>query len=106
MRPSPYGTLSMRRPNRAHAFINICNKAVLSSLNSALYKSLSKNHVCLRYGQCKWTGTCTYGARSTTYNVLAGSVLSVWNKVEAIMSKNSNKKMQVLGQLFHIVLIA
>ena len=38
---------------------------------------------------------CQYGLRQRTYNVLSGSVLSVWNKVESVLSSNYGGKMQV-----------
>merc|ERR1719361_2206612 len=55
-------------------------------------------------GNCK-TKTmgmqCEIGLRKKTYNVLAGSVLSVWNQVEAVLTHNGNRrgastKMQVV----------
>jgi hypothetical protein len=44
---------------------------------------------------------CEIGLRKRTYNVLTGSVLSVWNEVEAVLAqdgnrKGSNSKMQVV----------
>ena len=57
-----------------------------------------------RRGNCKLTTLgqkCEIGLRRKTYNVLAGSVLSVWTKVEEVLTHDGNKrgqdsKMQVL----------
>lgn len=38
---------------------------------------------------------CQFGLRQRTYNVLSGSVLSVWTKVESVLSANLGGKMQV-----------
>jgi len=47
-------------------------------------------------GNCKSTsvGTsrCEIGLRRKTYNVLAGSVLSVWSQVEAVLTHDGNRK--------------
>ena len=49
---------------------------------------------------------CEVGLRKKTYNVLAGSVLTVWNQVEAVLTHDGNRrgantKMQVsLTNLF------
>ena len=56
-----------------------------------------------RRGNCKTKSLgmqCEVGLRKKTYNVLAGSVLSVWNQVEAVLThdgnrRGSNTKMQV-----------
>lgn len=40
---------------------------------------------------------CEVGLRRRTYNVLSGSVLSIWNRIEVIIAKNGqNAKMQVV----------
>ena len=48
-----------------------------------------------RKGNCK-TKTlgmqCEVGLRRKTYNVLAGSVLSVWNQVEAVLTHDGNRR--------------
>ncbi|KAK4029142.1 protein strawberry notch [Daphnia magna] len=51
------------------------------------------------FGKCrqKTLGVdCQFGLRQRTYNVLSGSVLSVWTKVEAVLSANFGGKMQVV----------
>lgn len=51
-----------------------------------------------RFGKCrqKTMGVdCQFGLRQRTYNVLSGSVLSVWTKVESVLSANLGGKMQV-----------
>ena len=35
---------------------------------------------------------CEIGLRKKTYNVLAGSVLSVWNQVEAVLTHDGNRR--------------
>ena len=35
---------------------------------------------------------CEVGLRKKTYNVLAGSVLSVWNQVEAVLTHDGNRR--------------
>lgn len=35
---------------------------------------------------------CEVGLRKKTYNVLTGSVLSVWNEVESILTQDGNRK--------------
>lgn len=50
------------------------------------------------YGKCRQSAAgeiCQYGLRQRAYNVLTGSVLSVWTKVEAVLSAHYNAKMQV-----------
>merc|ERR1719266_1308324 len=55
-------------------------------------------------GNCKTKSLglqCEVGLRKKTYNVLAGSVLSVWNQVEAVLTHDGNRrgastKMQVV----------
>ena len=47
---------------------------------------------------------CEVGLRKKTYNVLAGSVLSVWNQVEAVLTHDGNRrgantKMQVSNKI-------
>ena len=47
---------------------------------------------------------CEVGLRKKTYNVLAGSVLSVWNQVEAVLTHDGNRrgantKMQVSDKI-------
>ena len=57
-----------------------------------------------RKGNCKNKTLgmeCEVGLRLKTYNVLCGSVLSVWTTVESILSQDGNRKgsagkMQVL----------
>lgn len=39
---------------------------------------------------------CQYGLRQRTYNVLSGSVLSVWTKVESVISSQLGGRMQVV----------
>ncbi len=56
-----------------------------------------------RRGNCRQTALgskCEVGLRKKTYNVLTGSVLSVWNKIEEVLThdgnrKGTNSKMQV-----------
>ena len=51
----------------------------------------------LRRGNCKLTTLgqkCEIGLRRKTYNVLAGSVLSVWTKVEEVLTHDGNKRGQ------------
>ena len=38
------------------------------------------------------TSRCEIGLRRKTYNVLAGSVLSVWSQVEAVLTHDGNRK--------------
>ena len=50
---------------------------------------------------------CEVGLRRKTYNVLAGSVLTVWNKVEAVLThdgnrRGSNSKMQVMNVAYSV----
>jgi hypothetical protein len=55
-----------------------------------------------RYGKCrqKTMGIdCQFGLRQRSYNVLSGSVLSVWTKVESVLSSNFGGKMQVFSLL-------
>jgi len=55
-------------------------------------------------GNCKTKNLgmpCEVGLRKKTYNVLAGSVLTVWNQVEAVLTHDGNRrgantKMQVV----------
>ena len=50
-----------------------------------------------RRGNCKITTLgqkCEIGLRRKTYNVLAGSVLSVWTKVEEVLTHDGNKRGQ------------
>lgn len=42
---------------------------------------------------------CQFGLRQRSYNVLSGSVLSVWTKVESVLSSNFGGKMQVFSLL-------
>nr|CAH0110931.1 unnamed protein product [Daphnia galeata] len=52
-----------------------------------------------KYGKCrqKTMGIdCQFGLRQRSYNVLSGSVLSVWTKVESVLSSNFGGKMQVV----------
>ena len=49
----------------------------------------------LRRGNCKSTTLgihCEVGLRRKTYNVLAGSVLSVWNQVEQVLTYDGNRR--------------
>ena len=53
---------------------------------------------------------CEIGLRKKTYNVLAGSVLSVWNQVEAVLTHDGNRrgastKMQVRNRNQMILLL-
>ena len=52
--------------------------------------------LCFRRGNCKnaslSAGRCEIGLRRKTYNVLAGSVLSVWSQVEAVLTHDGNRK--------------
>ena len=60
-----------------------------------------------RRGNCKTKSLgmqCEVGLRKKTYNVLAGSVLSVWNQVEAVLTHDGNRrgantKMQVSNKI-------
>ncbi|CAH0713438.1 unnamed protein product, partial [Brenthis ino] len=45
---------------------------------------------------CRNADTCEVGLRVRTYNVLAGSVLAVWARVEAALAARSAAKMQVV----------
>lgn len=48
-----------------------------------------------RRGNCKTKSLgmqCEVGLRKKTYNVLAGSVLSVWNQVEAVLTHDGNRR--------------
>ena len=59
------------------------------------------------YGKCRQSAageTCQYGLRKRFYNVLTGSILSVWTKVEALLSAHWGGKMQV-RRLFFIFLL-
>ena len=66
---------------------------------SDFYKNLKyskfENFFHFRRGNCK-TKTmgmqCEIGLRKKTYNVLAGSVLSVWNQVEAVLTHDGNRR--------------
>ena len=64
---------------------------------------LSKNNCChSRRGTCKKISVglpCEVGLRTRTYYVLSGSVLSVWNKVESVLSSmpsTMQTKMQII----------
>ena len=35
---------------------------------------------------------CEVGLRKKTYNVLTGSVLSVWHEIESILTQDGNRK--------------
>ena len=48
-----------------------------------------------RRGNCKNVTLglgCEIGLRKKTYNVLAGSVLTVWTQLEAVLTHDGNKK--------------
>ena len=48
-----------------------------------------------RRGNCKTKNLgmpCEVGLRKKTYNVLAGSVLTVWNQVEAVLTHDGNRR--------------
>ena len=48
-----------------------------------------------RSGKCKNTilgNKCETGLRKKTYNVLTGSVLSVWTQVEDVLTREGNAK--------------
>lgn len=48
-----------------------------------------------RRGNCKNVTLglgCEIGLRRKTYNVLAGSVLTVWSQLEAVLTHDGNKK--------------
>jgi len=50
-------------------------------------------------GNCKNANLgmdCEVGLRRRSYNVLAGSVLSVWSRVESVLAARHNSKMQVV----------
>ncbi|XP_055389507.1 protein strawberry notch isoform X2 [Condylostylus longicornis] len=50
-------------------------------------------------GNCRNTNLgieCEYGLRRRTYTVLAGSVLSIWARIESVLSVKHNNKMQVI----------
>ncbi len=57
--------------------------------------------LCCRRGNCKNVTLgldCEVGLRRRTYNVVAGSVLSVWSRVENVLALKSghSSKMQVV----------
>jgi hypothetical protein len=47
-------------------------------------------------GNCRSAGNCEVGLRRRTYHVLAGSVLAIWSRVEAVLAQRANAKMQVV----------
>ena len=67
-----------------------------SSIEIVLLDIIALLHQFCRRGNCKSTsvGTsrCEIGLRRKTYNVLAGSVLSVWSQVEAVLTHDGNRK--------------
>ena len=88
-----------------------CDEAE-ASWNQQYNFSASKCSHAYWNGNCKtvtFGGNCEVGRRKKNYNVLTGSVLSVWTQVEDVLSRETNLKgqnarMQVCLFLIHSVL--
>jgi hypothetical protein len=89
--------------------LNLVTLTLLKFCLSIPVETDSKKSLVPRRGNCKNVTLglgCEIGLRKKTYNVLAGSVLSVWTQLEAVLTHDGNKKgtttrMQVsLGFIF------
>lgn len=70
------------------------------NINLNILKVTSYLLISFRRGNCKSVTVgqdCEVGLRRRTYNVLSGSVLSVWSRIENVLARTgSNNKMQVV----------
>ena len=81
---------------------NICKNPTVTNTKKKITVELKDG------GNCKTKNLgmqCEVGLRKKTYNDLAGSVLSVWNQVESVLThdgarRGSNTKMQVSWNFF------